>query len=243
MDYVTALLAFIATLIGIVGNTWSKDASGWARVTRTGWAVVVLGGCALAVSTVQNYEKSSQARSLEDNKTKLAALAQSQIRQALIYTEDAMRLLNSFYRYSKKKPMGDLGDTSWSDPEFHAFLAGMDLTKHDEQHSWLSDDETWGHFVSRQLGRTHSRLTSTLGIYAPYLDSEAVAATEALRTCELFQLLPEFNQVYPNGKAVSLGGSPISVSFPSKSLPEFVVAYRALRAYLKESEKKAERSP
>jgi len=232
MDYAASLLAFIATLVGIVGNTWNKNAHGWARITRTGWSVIAIACSALLVSVLQSYEKSAEARSLEENKAKLASLAQAQIRQALIYTEDTMRVLNSYYRYAEHKPMGDLGDQSWSDTDFHKFLANMDLTRNDPTHSVLSDEETWGHFVSRQLTRTQARLTSTLSIYAPYLDSKTVAATEALRTCELFQFLPEFNQVYPNGKAVSLGGTSISVSFPSRFMPEFVAAYRALEKQL-----------
>ena len=47
IDFIPLVTAFVATLIGIVGNKWDKEKTGLQRLTWAGWIAVVLGVVAL----------------------------------------------------------------------------------------------------------------------------------------------------------------------------------------------------
>lgn len=61
MSYALSVLAFFATIIGVVGNTW-KD----GKPTVVGWIAIVLACAALALLLVQNYERDKERKMLGD---------------------------------------------------------------------------------------------------------------------------------------------------------------------------------
>lgn len=243
MEYIAAIIAFVATLVGIVGDTYDKKAKGLARVTRTGWIVVGLAAVALSVSAIQIYQKSTAESALEENKRVLRLLAIEQLGQSLLYTADAFRLLNAKYKFDSHQLIGNVGAAAWADKSFSDYISHMDLNAGDGAQSFLADGETWGHFLSRQLTRTQTRLSTTLSIYAPYLDPETVARAEGLRTSAVFQFVPEFNQLYSAGPSTSLTGAHVSVSFPGNDMSEFLKAYKNLCEHLQTLAKEGSAEP
>jgi hypothetical protein len=193
MEYVSASIALFAALIGIIGNTWAPSAKGIRRITTTGWCVLVIASIACLVSVIQATQRQAELEHVERNREQLTTLARGEINRALFYTEDAVRLLYVDYSSHNKRAKA----FDWENPGFMLFLEKLPLTS-----TFMDGEQTWGHFVTAELLRTHAGLTSALNIYGPYLNAETIIAIENMRSCELFQLLLESDRLYPAPTAV-----------------------------------------
>ncbi len=61
-SYVTLAVAFLMTLVGIVGNTWNVHRRGLRRLTPIGWTVLVLALTALVVGLLEARRKDAEIR-------------------------------------------------------------------------------------------------------------------------------------------------------------------------------------
>ena len=61
-SYVALIVAFLMTVVGIVGNTWNANGKGLRRLTRTAWAVLFLAVAALVIGASQARQKDAEIR-------------------------------------------------------------------------------------------------------------------------------------------------------------------------------------
>jgi hypothetical protein len=80
MQYAAAVLAFVAVVVGIVGNTWDAKAQ---RPTELGLATVVIAAGSLIVSVLASRRDRKQIRSQEAQLATIQALAVDDLRELL----------------------------------------------------------------------------------------------------------------------------------------------------------------
>ncbi|WP_428071060.1 hypothetical protein [Chryseobacterium gambrini] len=230
MDYLAPILTFLAALVGIVGDTFDKRKKGLRKIKITGWIVIIVATLGLFISTLETKSKIQEIEDTNITKTKLNTIALQQINQSLLYTEDVFNVLYAKYSYDYKIKQAK---ANWSDKNFISYLSNLNLLSTNTG-GFLLEGESWGHFISRQLQRTNNRLTNTLAIYAPYLSRDEILAIEELRQCNLFQFLPEYNQIYSDSKEVEKQLT--SINFPQGDMEQFLRSYNKLKQviYIKE---------
>lgn len=65
ITYITIAVAFLMTLVGIVGSTWDKRRKGLRRLTATGWAVFILATLACLIGFLEARRKDEEMRDIE----------------------------------------------------------------------------------------------------------------------------------------------------------------------------------
>jgi hypothetical protein len=221
MEYLSAIIALLAALIGIIGNTWAPDEKGIRRITITGWCVLGVAMTACIVSVVQAKQRQDELTLAQMNREQLTILGHVEINRALSYTEDAMFFLYAIYSSQDKRAGATL---DWENRGFLLFLSSYPLTN-----TFMDGEQPWGQYLSNSLLRTHAGLTSAISIYGPYLDAKTIMAVENVRSCEMFHLLLESNRAY----SVQSDAKPQTRSF--LSLDYYVPlaqAYKELRRLL-----------
>lgn len=86
VEVLPLLIAFAATLVGIVGNTWDKRRQGLRKLTGVGWVVVLLAVASLAVSVYQ----ARQAVLNREEQARKEALLQDLAREDVMSAIDAL---------------------------------------------------------------------------------------------------------------------------------------------------------
>ncbi len=67
MEYISPLIALIATILGISGDTKNKDANGWRRITRVGYVslLIAASACVLSIWQIRSARIEHEARKNE----------------------------------------------------------------------------------------------------------------------------------------------------------------------------------
>jgi hypothetical protein len=93
IEVLRLMIAFAATLVGIVGNTRDKRRKGPRRLTTTGWLVVVFAALSLGVSVYQARAAAFARREQERKGELLRTLAPDDILDAVWATVDPFERL------------------------------------------------------------------------------------------------------------------------------------------------------
>ncbi len=80
MEYIAAILGFIATYVGIRGHTWDQKRR---KITRLGWAAISVAAISMVVSGVLAYRSKKAADWQEQQRAKVRLIAQTELRAAL----------------------------------------------------------------------------------------------------------------------------------------------------------------
>src|SRR5262245_10913488 len=179
MDYLAAVAAAIAGIVGSVGDTWNERRKGMRRLTATGWAVLMCALVALAVSIWQTRSTNAKLAATERTRERYREQAYSDICAALGSIDDAF-IVPYFQSLGvdslHKTPRGRARSKSnkwWllltpdSHSHFFGFLATMKMTK-SPTFSLTLNRETYAHFMARKFRRAHRDLEILLTVYGPY---------------------------------------------------------------------------
>ncbi|HVT59439.1 MAG TPA: hypothetical protein VHR45_13685 [Thermoanaerobaculia bacterium] len=103
--YITLAVAFLMTLVGIVGHTWSAHRKGLHRLTLTGWAVLALALAALVTGAVEARRKDAEISDVHA----IREIAHRQVLEAASYlvrhlmTQYEMRFLDDAHLFAAIK--------------------------------------------------------------------------------------------------------------------------------------------
>ncbi|MEM1024495.1 MAG: hypothetical protein AAF627_11920 [Myxococcota bacterium] len=77
------LIAFAATLVGVIGNTWDKHRKGLRKLTTTGWLVALFATLSLLVSGYQARQNFLAKQEQAEKATLLQTLARDETLSAI----------------------------------------------------------------------------------------------------------------------------------------------------------------
>jgi len=209
MEYILAALAFVATVVGIVGKTWKSG-----RPTPLGWAASVVAFLVLVLSVGQQIHK-------EREEKKIAAVAYERALRsihglvepfAIILADIDLRnkepgtgpteLNGQLFRYAnaREDQVGskDLLEVYKLLPKLVTYEQTLDSYKVGDRTLVLGKTSPqWNELFERTAERSFQELDSTMGTYRSVMDSPAIAAIERLRNDFLVQRLNHIQEEQP----------------------------------------------
>lgn len=72
LENFTAILIFVGVIVGIIGGTWNSTNRGVRKITRTGWATILVAFLLLLINILSNIEATRSERIKEERDTKIA---------------------------------------------------------------------------------------------------------------------------------------------------------------------------
>lgn len=121
------LIALISTMIGVFGNSWNEEKTGWQRLTVKGWLVIALAVGSFGVATFQ-VRDAYQAKQEKDKKEQLLRTLASQ---------DVDEALNELLR-PFKLILDERGGSEFNDPINQHLYRATDRLKDIGSESFLS---------------------------------------------------------------------------------------------------------
>lgn len=194
------LIAFGATLVGIVGNTWDKRRKGLRKLTTTGWLVVAFAALSLFVSGYQARQGVLAKQEQAKKATLLRTLARDETLAAI------WGILDPFERLADLKknqaddgdPVAQALDDRLYTPIAHldevgtdTFLDYLDGVKALDCPSDLADRPgcTWAGMFSIAAWRGDEKLRDITTRYADVLDPEILELIQTIRSHKMLDIL------------------------------------------------------
>lgn len=215
MEYVLAALAFVATVVGIRGDTWEAG-----RPTLVGWIAGTLALVVLVLSVVSHFQQQRE-------QAKIAEVAHIKVLRSIhgVLEPFAIMLADSDLR--RKVP--GTGPTELN-TQLAAFVGAREedleagaisevlqilpqLLEHTESFGELTLGDTtvvlqnpspaWGQLFRATAVRSLAELDSTMNTYRSVLSSESVSSIEALRTTWLAQRVAHVQEHEPSEELIN----------------------------------------
>lgn len=200
VDTLPLLIAFAATLVGIVGNTWDKRRRGLRKLTVTGWLVALFAALSLAVSGYQARQGFLAKQERAAKAALLWTLARDETLDAIWGIVDPFERLADLRnaRAREADPVADaIGERLYT-PVAHleevgteSFLEYLDSVKALDCPSDLADRPgcTWAGMFSIAAWRGDGKLRDVTTRYADVLDPQILELIQSVRSHEMLDIL------------------------------------------------------
>jgi hypothetical protein len=198
MQYMAAVFAFVAVVVGITRNTWNQELQ---QPTQLGWVTIAIAAASLLVSVVLVYRDHKKL----DWRAKVKKVAEREMREALDHVLHPFGTLwmNMVYAPSSSK-VGEMAKSlKFDERRFYRdaeYLAGklkeaafleawehFDLRR-DPAHPPIYPSFTWAQFFTTASDRGNEKFESTVAKYSTYLEPEVLLQVHALQACEFFKM-------------------------------------------------------
>jgi hypothetical protein len=200
IEVLPLLIAFAATLVGILGNTWDKRRKGLGRLTATGWLVVVFATLSLAVSAYQARAAAFAKQEQERKAELLRTLARDDVLDALWAIVDPFeRLVDAKNgKANEADPVGQAINERLYTPIEHlgemgtvAFLEYLDGVKVLECPPDLADRPgcTWAGIFGIAAWRGDGKLKDVAARYSEVLDPPTLELIQTIRSHKMLDIL------------------------------------------------------
>lgn len=185
IEYISTIGAFIALIVGVVGNTWDKKKRGIKKVTLTGWITLGIGFLALATSLYRNYQNHWEAR----QRANITSIAYFELFEAMHYLTLPLVVLH--YNVCQKsnpncsiEPLLRDADYMYSELASESFqkkLANFDFRNRPElPHPWSDRHFLWWTLFYKNAQEGEARFNEVWIKYAIFLDPETLSNIQEL---------------------------------------------------------------
>jgi hypothetical protein len=160
-EYSPALLALIAAMVAIVGQTWDPKAKGRRKLTLSGALalIVALSVFFLALQEMRNARTEAARVSQERSQLRSAAY-EDLVRASDDLAKGFARIHNAWRPPVSSADGATLGDLTR--PAFVAYIATLDLMQTSESCSCLMPDQTWHDALTDDLIHGQEMIAVTL---------------------------------------------------------------------------------
>lgn len=171
-EYFGILLAFIAVLASIFGDTWNKDNTGHKKLLPLGKFILILAICSFIYNLTQTY----QARK---EKEFMKIMATTSLKKPLIKLltplENLLFRANRSYNGKSTYQIMDADkDTFFFYLNSKEFKESLIKIKVKELRDRDDSTETWMRYIQTRTEEAKNGLESILTMYSKYLDNETV---------------------------------------------------------------------
>ena len=185
-DYIPALVAFVALLVGVTGRSkWDSTQTGLRRLTPTGRATIALGTAALLASMLLTIRAHNSADAATQQRDRLRKIAHSEIRLALHQITGPFFIL---FGDDSAEAQLQLVPPHINDPDRMVSVLRIDVRSKNTSLSGSSYPVPWVEVLKGNADRGATRIDRDMQIYAAYLEPEVLDALSELRTSEFLVL-------------------------------------------------------
>lgn len=190
MKYASAVFAFAAALTSIVGDTHDSARPGIAGITLLGWAAIVVAALSFAVILVETYRDHVKINWQAAQKAKVRRVANRQVVKALMYFLSPFRVLLTEIWQKRSGLEVDLEQLDrnpayilglLANPSIRADFKNVDL----RAKANVYPPTLWWEYFSKHASEARELLNQAAAKYSGYLDPDALAAIEEVRSDEL----------------------------------------------------------
>lgn len=194
LDYIPAIIAMGAVVLGVRGGTWDRTRRGWKRVTRTGWLSLVLGFVACVVSAVQTGISERKLEWQERQKQTVRIIAEGELHESLLHLLFPFEVLcyeiKDDFKDVPPYAGGFYGDhdirLKWlTNPNVMYRFEHYDLNRRPARYF---DDGTWGYLFHSATTKSLADIERTLEKYSMYLDADVMIDIKRLEKHEFTEL-------------------------------------------------------
>jgi hypothetical protein len=177
LDYLPPAVAFAAAVIAVIGSPgWDPNATGLSKVTAAGWFVLLLGAAALITSILITLRDARQSIEEEERQIRVANIAKSQLLSALghmVYPLVGREIWGKALEPANA-PLEMLN------AERRNLLASLNLNSASPYADGSFAEIRWHEMIERAGHEGVERITTTLQIYASYLEFNVLEALTIL---------------------------------------------------------------
>jgi hypothetical protein len=193
IQYISAVCAFIAVVVGVRGHTWDSKRR---RFSWIGWTAIAVGAATTLATIVGAYRDHAKLDWQAAQREKVRHAAQADLREAvhqlispfgILYENAHFKFHNISFDPEKFHDDTDYMIARLADPQFRGAWTSFDLRKSPE-HPDLCPPETWGQFFSNAAERSSQELDMTVSKYSAYLNANELLLIHDLQTDEFFRL-------------------------------------------------------
>lgn len=208
MKYASAVFAFAAALTSIVGDTHDSARPDIAGITLLGWAAIVVAALSFAVILVETYRDHVKINWQAAQKAKVRRVANRQVVEALMYFLSPFRVLLTEIWQKRSGLEVDLEQLDrnpayilglLSNPSIRADFKSVDLRAKPN----VYPPTLWWEYFSKHASEARELLNQAAAKYSGYLDPDALAAIEEVRSDELVCFrFPHLGELESNNKQI-----------------------------------------
>lgn len=208
MKYASALFAFAAALFGIIGDTHDSARPGIAGITYFGWAAVVVAALSFAVIIVSTYRDHVKINWQAKQKANVRRVANRQVIEAIMYFLSPFRVLLTEIWQRRSGMEIDLDQLDknpayildlLSNRSIRVDFKNVDLRAKPNVHP----PTRWCEYFAEHASHACELLNQAAAKYSGYLDPDALAAIEEVRSDELVCFrFPHLGQLEADNKQI-----------------------------------------
>lgn len=195
LDYLPAIIAMGAVILGVRGGTWDHRRRGWKRITKIGWLSLSIGFGACVVSLIRTTLADRELAWQERQKQEVRAIAEGELTESLQHLLFPFEILCNEISDDFKDVPPYQGSFYGGDPEFRRkWLTNTAVMSHFDHYDLnhrpprYYDDGTWGYLFHKCATESLSSIERTLEKYSMYLDADVMTDLKRLEKHEFTEL-------------------------------------------------------
>lgn len=186
LDYIPALVAFLAVVLGIYPATkWDSTQEGLRQLTPLGWTTISLGAAALIASIFLTLHRQKELNIKAQQYQHIQEIAHAEVRLAV------RQITWPFFTLFGDDTEGtelELVPENIQDSDKLAAVMRIDIRSKDRAFPGGTFDISWAEVLELNANRGAERGDRVLQIYAVYLEPQILELLSELRTSEFLVL-------------------------------------------------------
>lgn len=202
-EYINSIIAFIAVLLGVFGDTWNPKQKGLKKLLFLGWLSIIIGALALAYNLYQIYEDDKETELL---KMETITSLESPVSQVLTPLQNV--LIYTKQKFNDKNAYFIVGDNQrdtfvmYMKSEMVKSVIDTILLK---RRPFRLDSVSWLTYVQDRAAKANVEFSQILGTSDRYLDNQTKHAIRSLLNDPVFKNLQVYKLKIFDQEAVSSG--------------------------------------